>query len=184
MKPFLYLASQSPRRKEILKKMGIRFQVVESAYQEKHENTSPVKLVVKHAVGKASGAKLEKGWVLGADTLVYCRGKVLGKPKTVKEAAAMLSLLSGRAHFVYTGVALYQAETGKLLKGYDKTKVFVRKLTRAEMLVYIQKVNSLDKAGAYAIQMKPRIVTKIKGSRTNVVGLPQELVKKMVVKTA
>lgn len=178
----IYLASQSPRRKEILKKMGFRFRVAGSSYHEKHKKRAPSKLVLEHAVGKALGAsvKVSKGLVVGADTLVYARGKVLGKPKTQAQAVAMLKLISGRAHSVYTGVAVRDLASGKMKTGFCKTKVFVKKLSPKEMVSYIKKVNSYDKAGAYAIQMKPKIVTKIQGSYSNVVGLPEELLKNML----
>lgn len=178
----IYLASQSPRRKEILKKMGIPFRVVKSSYEEKYKKCSPSKLVMDHAVGKAHGVQLalKQGFVLGSDTIVYCRGKVLGKPKTIADAVKMLGFISGRPHFVYTGVALKNLESGKTVKGFEKTKVFIKKLSRTEILEYIPKVNSLDKAGAYAIQIKPFIVEKIEGSYSNVVGLPEQLVRKLI----
>ncbi len=180
--PVIYLASQSPRRKEILKKMGIPFRVVKSSYEEKFKKCSPAKLVMDHAVGKAQGAQVvsKQGCVLGSDTIVYCRGKVLGKPKTISRAVKMLEFISNRPHFVYTGVALKNLASGKIVKGFEKTKVFIKKLSRAEISKYIPKVNSLDKAGAYAIQMKPSIVKKIEGSYSNVVGLPEKLVRKMI----
>lgn len=179
----IYLASQSPRRKEILRKMKVSFRVVKSSYEEKAKKCSPSKLVMDHAEGKAGGAQVasRQGCVLGSDTIVYCRGKILGKPKTVSAAVKMLGFISGRTHFVYTGVALKDLASGKTVKGFEKTKVFIKKLSREEILKYIPKVNSLDKAGAYAIQMKPSIVKKIEGSYSNVVGLPEKLVKKLLV---
>lgn len=178
----IYLASQSPRRKEILKKMRVSFRVVKSSYEEKPRKFPPAKLVMEHAVGKAQGAQIQvsQGIALGSDTIVYCRGKVLGKPKTIAGAVKMLEFISGRAHKVYSGVALKDLASGKTVKGFETTKVFIKKLTREEILAYIPKVNSLDKAGAYAIQIKPFIVTKIQGSYSNVVGLPETLVRKLL----
>ena len=179
----LYLASASPRRREILKKMKVPFRVVKSRYREEHHShLSPRSLVLRHAAGKARQAIGVPGgqWTLGADTLVYCRGKILGKPKTEKEALGMLSLLSGKAHDVYTGVALWDRSTGKIKQAVSKTRVFVKKLSEKEMRKYIHKINSFDKAGAYAIQMRPKIVTKIKGSYSNVIGLPEEAVRKLL----
>lgn len=181
----LYLASASPRRREILKKMGVPFRVVKSRYHEKHRfRLSPAALVLLHAQGKAREAVLPKAarFVLGADTLVYARKKILGKPKTEKEAMRMIALISGKAHAVYTGVALWDRKTRRVEKAFLKTKVYVKKISEKEAQAYIRKVNSLDKAGAYAIQKKPQIVTKIKGSRSNVVGLPEELVRKLMRK--
>lgn len=182
----IYLASQSPRRKEILRQMGFAARVANSAYEEKpchaRHVSPPVRWVVKHAVGKVKHAKVSagKGWVLGADTLVYCRRRVLGKPENISEAHKMLRLLSGRLHEVYTGVALRNLKTGKISSGYAKTQVFVRKLSEAQIRNYCRKVPPLDKAGAYAIQMRPKIVEKIKGSYSNVVGLPKALVRELI----
>ena len=178
----IYLASQSPRRKEILKEMGIPFRVVKSSYQEKMSRVAPQKLVIEHAVGKAKKAKVtaKQGLVLGSDTLVYCRGKILGKPKNLAGAHEMLRRISGKAHAVYTGVALRDLRTGRILKGYVRTQVFVRKLSQDQIENYCRRVPNLDKAGAYAIQMKPKIVRKIAGSYSNVVGLPKELLRKLL----
>ena len=179
----IYLASASPRRHEILKRMKVRFRVVKSTYHEEHHShLHPRVLVLRHAAGKARQAivPVTGQFVLGADTLVYCRGKILGKPKTGKEAFDMLSLISGKQHEVYTGVALWDRKTGKIKKAVSRTRVFVKTLSEKEIRLYIQKVNSLDKAGAYAIQMKPGIVKKIEGSYSNVVGLPEEVVRKLL----
>lgn len=206
----IYLASQSPRRKEILKKMRVPFKVVSSSYHEKPKKISPSKLVLEHAVGKVKGArwsspgsrvlksntvdsrlkhagmskkkKRHDGYILGADTLVYSSGKILGKPKSLKQAYQMLSRISGRAHSVYTGVAVLNLSTGKLKKAYAKTKVFIKKLGHEEKENYLKKISPFDKAGAYAIQMKPKIVVRVEGSYSNVVGLPVELVKRMVTR--
>lgn len=180
----IYLASQSPRRKEILKQMGITFRVVASSYHEKKSRKPPRRLVLDHAVGKAQKAKVsaKQGWVLGADTIVYCQGRVLGKPKHIKEAYQMLRSLSGRQHAVYTGVVLLDLQTGQMIKACEKTKVYIKKLSENEIRNYCLKVPPLDKAGAYAIQMKPKIVQKIQGSYSNVVGLSKELLLKLIRK--
>ena len=94
----------------------------------------------------------------------------------------MLSLISGRSHKVYTGVALLNLETGKLISNYCATQVLIKHLSEKEKWNYISKVNPLDKAGAYAVQMRPGIVKSIRGSRSNVVGLPLGLLKKMLKK--
>ncbi len=182
----LYLASASPRRREILRKMKIPFRVVKSRYREEHHSQLlPRKLVLRHAAGKARRAIVPQAaqWVLGADTIVYVGGKILGKPKTEKDAFEMLLLLSGRAHEVYTGVALWDRKRQKITKAVSKTRVYIKGLSKKEIKGYIRKVNSLDKAGAYAIQMRPRIVKKIKGSYSNVIGLPEEVVRKMMEET-
>lgn len=182
-KPFIYLASQSPRRKEILKELGVPFRVVLSSYHEKGIPGMQVEeLVLRHAWGKASQTEIQAkaGWVLGADTIVYCQKKILGKPKTMKDAFKMMRLLSGKCHAVYTGVVLHQASSGKTLSGLAVTKVYFKKLKQDDIEDYFEMVNPMDKAGAYAIQEGPAIVRKIEGSYTNVVGLPEELIRIML----
>lgn len=177
----VYLASQSPRRKEILKKLGIRFKEIKSNYQEKRiHGLSGKQLAIEHAAAKAWRTDVFSGIVLGADTVVCYKKKILGKPRTKKEAVQMLKLLSGRTHHVYTGLALWSPDLNRLLKAAEVTKVKIKKLSGPEIEAYIKAVHSYDKAGAYAIQMKPKIVAGISGSYTNVVGLPHELLKKML----
>lgn len=156
--------------------------MVKSSYQEKISRIAPQRLVMEHAVGKAEEARVaaKQGLVLGSDTIVYAGGKILGKPKNLAGAYAMLRRISGKAHSVYTGVALKNLKTGQLVKGYAKTKVFVRPLSQNQIENYCRRVPNLDKAGAYAIQMKPKIVRKIEGSYSNVVGLPKELLRKLI----
>ncbi len=182
-KPFLFLASQSPRRKEILKKLKIPFRVVDSGYEETFpKGVSPRDLVLRHAIGKAKAAavKARVGLVLGADTLVARKGKILGKPKDLNDARKTLLFLSGKSHEVYTGVAIADLATKKIRSGVMKTKVYFKKLSAAAIESYLRRVKVLDKAGSYGIQEKPSIVKKIEGSYSNVVGLPEELVKKLL----
>jgi septum formation protein len=182
-KTMIYLASQSPRRKEILRKLGIPFRVAESSYREKKiPGAPPEELVLKHALGKAVQARVlnKKRWVLGADTIVYCERKILGKPKSMKDAFRMIQMLSGKSHEVYTGIVLLQASSGKIYSGLAVTKVFFKKLKAENIHEYFQTMNPLDKAGAYAIQEGMVIVKKIEGSYTNVVGLPAELLTLML----
>ena len=94
----------------------------------------------------------------------------------------MLSLLSGRWHAVYTGVAIWDRRQDRMYTAFAKTKVFLRKLSRLEILHYFHRVNPFDKAGSYAIQEPPNIVVKIKGSYSNIVGLPLETVKMLLAK--
>ncbi len=181
-KPLIYLASQSPRRKEILQQLKVSFKVVSSSYQERMmRGVSPRQLVKLHSVNKSKKAKVPRSaeWVLGADTVVYCRGKILGKPKTKKQAVAMLKLLSGKTHSVYTGIALWNVKTQELITCCEKTNVKVQKMTNIDIEGYIKKVSPYDKAGAYGVQMKPKIVTAIRGSFSNVVGLPKEALRKL-----
>ncbi len=172
----LYRASKSPRRQEILAARTVPFKKVKSTYHEKPKKVHPRKLVLEHAEGKARKAVVPKNarWVLGADTLVYGFGEIFGKPKSEKHAFQMLWKLNGRTHWVYTGVALLDRKTGRIRTAVDKTSVVFKKWPLKKILHYATKLPVLDKAGAYGIQLKPKIVRKIRGSYSNVVGLPKE----------
>ena len=172
----LYLASQSPRRTELLTQVGIDHTVVSSAYEEANKGyDDPIEMVKEQALGKARCAVgiPEGGIVLGADTIVVLDNEVLGKPQDEADARRMLERLSGRSHSVVTGVAL-------LIKGdevvfHNETKVYFKELAPFEIESYIASGEPMDKAGAYGIQGKGALwVEKIEGSYTNVVGLPVE----------
>jgi septum formation protein len=172
----LILASQSPRRKHILKQLGVKFAVVDNTFTESgHEKGSPQKHVLENALGKASSvaAHYKNALVVGADTVVVFKRKVLGKPKDMKEAVSFLRMLQGNTHAVYTGLALIDTKKNKALTDYVKTNVTMRTLTDNELKAYIALINPLDKAGAYAIQGPGSIVVeKIDGCYYNVVGFP------------
>ena len=172
----LYLASQSPRRTELLTQVGIDHTVVSSSYEEPNEGyDSPIEMVKAQSLGKARCAVgiPEGGIVLGADTIVVLDNEVLGKPQDEADARQMLERLLGRSHSVVTGVAL-------LIKGdevvfHNETKVYFKELAPFEIESYIASGEPMDKAGAYGIQGKGALwVEKIEGSYTNVVGLPVE----------
>ncbi len=135
-----------------------------------------------HALGKAHKAVVsgKTGIILGADTIVYCRKRVFGKPKNMRQAFSMLTNLSGRWHRVYTGVALRNLENGRLVCSYAKTRVLFKKLTPQDIRDYLGSIHPLDKAGAYAIQEDRPIVRKLVGSYSNVIGLPVELLSAML----
>ena len=116
---------------------------------------------------------LTEGVVLGADTIVVHQGQVLGKPAHQDEAVAMLSRLQGDSHEVFTGIALINAETGKLVQGHERTTVFFRSLSAEEIRRYVATNEPMDKAGAYGAQgIGASFIEYIKGSYSNVVGLP------------
>ena len=179
----IILASKSPRRKEILKQMGISFCVMNSGYEENNAlAVSPAELVRIQAEGKARTAYKRTdpaNVVIGADTLVVLDGNVLGKPENENQALVMLQQLSGRTHQVITGVAVFA--NGHHCSDVCISKVTFRKLTNDEILRYIATGEPMDKAGAYGIQgLGKDFVESVEGSLTNVIGLPKDLTQKLL----
>ncbi len=171
----MILASQSPRRRELLGQMGFSFTVRPAKGEElPHPELTPAQLVEELARQKAlevsAGAEADDV-VVAADTVVAIDGKVLGKPHDKVHAAQMLSALSGREHTVYTGVAVKRGEN--LLVEHEATQVRFRPLTEREIDLYIQTGEPMDKAGSYGIQgYGALLVEGIRGDYFNVVGLP------------
>ena len=171
----MILASQSPRRRELLGQMGFSFTVRPAKGEElPHPELTPAQLVEELARQKALEVSAEAeadDVVVAADTVVAIDGKVLGKPHDKVHAAQMLSALSGREHTVYTGVAVKRGET--LLVEHEATQVRFRPLTEREIDLYIQTGEPMDKAGRYGIQgYGALLVEGIRGDYFNVVGLP------------
>ena len=171
----MILASQSPRRRELLGQMGFSFTVRPAKGEElPHPELTPAQLVEELARQKALEVSAEAASddvVVAADTVVAIDGKVLGKPHDKVHAAEMLSALSGREHTVYTGVAVKRGET--LLVEHEATQVRFRPLTEREIDLYIQTGEPMDKAGSYGIQgYGALLVEGIRGDYFNVVGLP------------
>lgn len=181
MKTRLILASSSPRRAALLKEFKIPFRVIPSRLAEPPPGIlDPVTYTKKLALVKAQivAKQVGRGLVLGADTVVVHKGEILGKPAGFSDACRMLARLSGTTHQVITGVALLDAATGKSKISYAASRVTMRRLSPEEIGRYARR--HLDKAGAYAAQeKKDPVVLKVKGSYTNVVGLPIEVVKKL-----
>lgn len=187
----LILASQSPRRKYLLQKAGLVFQVIPSSFDESGVPlTEPGAYVKTLARAKAEdvASRHPDAWVIGADTIVLIGSDILGKPGSKREAGEMLRHLSGQTHQVYTGYALCCRAMGRMITDAVKTDVRFKTLSEAEIEWYVQTGEPFDKAGAYAIQgMGTFLVRRINGSYTNVVGLPvceviEVLLKKGVVK--
>lgn len=181
----LYLASQSDRRREFLKTMKVPFWVVPSAYRERPMKVrQPSDLARRHACGKARRAVVPSTarWILGADTIVVCGKRILGKPAHAAEAEQMLKFLAGKKHEVITAVTLFDRRKKHFVTRVVKTQVWIRRMSLAERRRYLEAVHAMDKAGGYAIQSGPRIVDQIRGSYTNVVGLPCEAVAEMLAK--
>ena len=176
MKNRLILASESPRRYELLKQVGLDFEVVPSNVAEDFvQAESPRDHVIRLAQAKAREVanKYPDGWVVGADTIVCINGSILGKPRGREEAVEMLRRLSGREHRVWTGFSVCHSERGESDKEVVQTAVRMKPLTSAEIEWYVHTGEPLDKAGGYAIQgIGSFMVESIQGSYTNVVGLP------------
>lgn len=178
----LILASASPRRRELLTRLGWRFSVEISRIIERAiDGERPADMVCRLASEKALDvfSRNRGKWIIGADTIVVSDGLVLGKPKDSDEAVRMLSLLSGKKHTVVTGVALV-APSGEISVYAEKTDVFFRKLSENEAVKYVTQGESFDKAGAYAIQGRGSLlIERIDGCYFNVVGLPLRLLSSM-----
>ena len=172
------LASGSPRRKELLSELISDFQVIPSTAEEiKTHPDGPLALISENARIKADqvAKAYPNSWVLGADTLVFLKEKPFGKPRNMQEAKKMLLTLSGKTHIVATGVCLKNISLNGEIHFTEESFVTFKKLSGSKIEAYFEKVNPLDKAGAYAIQTNPEmIVEKWEGSLFNIIGLPVE----------
>ncbi len=172
----LILASRSPRRRYLLRLIGIPHTVaIPEVSEESLESEDPVEYVLRISELKALSVKsnFSEGYILGADTTVVLDGEILGKPRDVDEAREMLKKLSGRVHKVYTGLTLVDSATSNKVRGYEKSLVKIRRLSQWEIDAYISSGEPMDKAGAYGIQgYGAAIVERIDGCYFNVVGLP------------
>ncbi|MBE9541818.1 MAG: septum formation inhibitor Maf [Proteobacteria bacterium] len=175
-KPRLILASSSPRRSYLLDQAGLTFTVIPSSFDENTISPSTPEIYVK-ALAEAKAADVSKAypesWVIGADTIVVIDGKILGKPDSKEQARTMLKRLSGKTHQVHTGYCICCRDRERSFSDTVKTDVLFKNLADNEIEWYINTSEPFDKAGAYAIQgLGTFIVKSIKGSYTNVVGLP------------
>lgn len=178
----IVLASGSPRRKELLGIMGVPFEVINLDTDESCDGT-PSERVCLLAQRKAEDVqKLHPSrLILAADTLVARDGQVLGKPSSFDDAVKMLLSLSGGWHEVYTGVCIKDGLSGRISVAYDRTQVHFSALDEQTAAAYVKTGEPMDKAGAYAIQGRGGVfVEEIRGSASNVIGLPMALVRKML----
>jgi len=184
MNTTIILASSSPRRKDLLRQIGIVFT---SDHVDVDEgvlpNETPEVYAVRVALDKARAAtqRAGNGIVIAADTIVVLDDTILGKPSDARDAARMLTLLSGRGHRAITGLAIIETATGKTLTRAEVTHVWFHDLAQDEITSYVNTGEPLDKAGAYGIQGKGALlVDRIEGCYFNVVGLPLSLLVKML----
>ena len=172
----IILASASPRRKELLGKIGLKFEVEPSHYEEDiSSKLEPHELAKALSLEKAKvvARNHQNTLVIAADTFIVFKGKILGKPQTETEAKKMLETINGKAHSVITGFTVIDTENNQALSKSVETRVYIRRLTPDEIDAYVKSKEPLDKAGAYAIQgLGSVIVDKIEGDYFNVIGLP------------
>lgn len=172
----LILASSSPRRNDLLKQIGLRFEVVPSKVDERIKNgEDPIEHVLRLSEEKALDvADNQRGsWIIGADTIVLLDGEILGKPIGEEDARQMLLKLSGNEHRVITGFCIFDTDTRQSIREHVETTVAIKELAEEEIQGYVKTGEPLDKAGGYAIQgVGSFMVKEIRGSYTNVVGLP------------
>lgn len=181
----LVLASTSPRRRQLLKEAGFTFEVdapdVQEWDEKSHPDLSPAELARFNAGRKAQevSVRFPDAIVLGADTVVTCEGKILGKPADLDDARNMLRLLSGKTHEVITGISFIQRSARQCTESIVRSWVTFRQLDEERIEMYLTKVHVLDKAGGYALQEQGElIVERFEGSKTNIIGLPMETVLK------
>lgn len=173
----IILASGSPRRRELLSGLGIKFEImVDNSSEIAPKDASPEEVVMTLAKTKLQNVAKrapEDALIIAADTVVALEKRILGKPKDENEAFEMLTELSGRRHSVYTGIAVGESKSDRIVCEFEKTDVYFKELENDEIKRYIATGEPMDKAGAYGIQnLGALFVEKIAGDYFNVVGLP------------
>lgn len=181
----IILASASAQRKKLLEMAGVKFSVIPSRAEEIHKITANCSGLVKHnALLKARDVAIrhKQDIVIGADTLVYAgHRRVIGKPKDLADAKRILRLLCSGPHWVYTGVAVIDAQSGQTLIDYEKTKLYMQKLSDEEIDEYHAHTNPLDKAGGFDIEGRGGLfIRRVEGCYSNVIGLPLPKVRVML----
>jgi len=178
------LASKSPRRVELLKKIIKNFDIIPSNVSEKqNDGETPEEYVLRLAAEKVLAVALSLGdtdsWIIGADTIVVLDGEVLEKPRTIQEARNMITRLQGNVHEVITGFCIMNCRGSKRVSAAIRTRVNMRKATEDEIEEYVSTGETFDKAGGYAIQgVGAQFIESIDGSFSNVVGLPIDEVRR------
>ena len=173
----VYLASKSPRRRKLLRQIGIKFRSTSVDLNEDiRDGEAPAGAAMRLAEEKLDLArkKISRGIIITADTIVVLNRNIIGKPVDNSDAVKLLKLLSGNTHKVYTGYAIYNTENSKLIVDYEKTAVTFNELSDKIIKEYVATGSPMDKAGAYGIQddFGSVFVKKINGCYYNVVGLP------------
>jgi septum formation protein len=181
----LILASQSPRRRELLTAAGYKFDIVvpdESAECGICSRETPPELVARYARQKAAdvASRVDSGIILACDTVAECQGSILGKPRDRDDARQMLDLIRGREHRVYSGLCLWGRPDDRRLLRVAITTLVMDPITDAELKDYLDSGLWQGKAGAFGYQDRPGWLHIVEGSESNVVGLPMELLAEML----
>ena len=183
----IILASRSKARRKLLKDVGLKFTVSTSNTGEKRLiNTDCGDLVMENAMAKAIdvAGRFSSGIVIAADTVVLVGKRIIGKPKSIKDAFRMLRLLSQKPQWVYSGIAVIDIDRNKKYSSFDRTKVYMYRLSEREIKNYFKRVSPLDKAGSFDIQGFGSVfIDRIEGCFYNVVGLPMAKLAKILKKT-
>jgi len=182
----IILASRSKARRKLLNDVGLKFTVRASKVKERRLiRTDCGDLVMENALLKALdvAGRTKTGIVIAADTVVLVGKRIIGKPKSIKEALRTLKLLSRKPQWVYTGIAVIDIDKNRRYKSFDRTKVYMYRLTDKEIKNYFRRVSPLDKAGSFDIQGFGSVfIDRIEGCFYNVVGLPMAKLAKILKK--
>ena len=174
----LILASESPRRKQILKSLNLNFKVVPSKADESFDDFYPpenIPLILAYKKAEAVAENYQNDTIIGADTVVIMNGKIFNKPGSKDEAVQTLQTLSGNTHKVITGVCIKNLSDNLIIRFTETSFVTFRKLDNHIISEYISEVNVMDKAGAYAVQEKgSTVIESLSGSISNIMGFPKE----------
>ena len=174
----IILASRSPMRELFLDMLGLEFEIIPSKIDErKVKENDPIKLARKLARMKAEDVAKsikDEAVIIGADTLVSFEGKVIGKAKDKEEAFRILSHYSGREHVQITGICLINTKTGKIMEDHDATMAVCRRMSEKEIRDYVETGEPMEGAGCYTPRAHAMLFERLRGSWTNVVGLPME----------
>lgn len=174
----IILASSSPRRQELLRQIGLEFEIIVPDCDEFIDDSIPIEKAIQKTAYEKAKCVVDKfpvrdnSIIISADTIVVGE-HVLGKPGSCDKAIEMLEKLSGRLHYVITGICIYDSESNQYITDYEKTTVKMTAMTKEQIISYVNTGEPIDKAGAYGIQGKGGLyIEKIDGCYYNVVGLP------------
>ena len=178
----ILLASASPQRYKLLRQYRVSFKVIQSNYRERRlTSLSPGEVAIRHAIGKVCGVTAKRGLVIGADTGVSFKGRVYGKPRNRRDAKRMLKLFSGKAQDILTGVAIRNLSTGEITTFLEKSTVTFRKMPKEDIEAYLDTGDYKGKAGSFGLQGKgAHLIRSVRGSESNVIGLPVERLVKLL----